>query len=446
MTRQEICSLNIAELARAYRKNTLNAQEVAEAYLESINENNEAIYLKVTSERALSQARHADDLFSQGIDLGPLQGIPLALKDVIGTKGDVTTAGSKALAQSNLPAGKDALVAKRLSEAGAVFLGKTNMTELAFSGVGINPHYGTPESTLAKGCIPGGSSSGSAVAVAKNLACAALGSDTGGSVRIPSTFNGLVGLKTTDGDIPTEGIQPLSFTLDTIGPITHTVEDAFILWQGLAARGFKSFRSKGVKGLHLLKATTVVQEGLDKEVADAFDHTCKELSNLGAEVIEKEVPEFAKVQQISSQYGYLAGFESFALYEDLLAKYPNDIDPKVVARVTMNKDKRAVDYVRILLERKQLRKSFWQAYEKFDAILAPTVPILPPRISFLDEESEYFRANSLCLQNTLLFNFLGVPAVSVPCVRGKPIGFMIATKENQEHLSLSIAHAVEKLE
>ncbi len=445
MDSQEICSLGIAQLARAYRQGIINSQKVTEVYFEAINKYSR-IYLKVMPERALSQAKRADDLFDQGVDLGPLQGIPLALKDVIDTKGDITTAGSKALAKSNLPAKEDALVAKRLDELGAIFLGKTNMTELAFSGIGINPYYGTPESILAKGCIPGGSSSGSAVAVARKLACAALGSDTGGSVRIPSAFNGLVGLKTTDGDIPTEGIQPLSFTLDTIGPIARTVEDTFILWQGLAARDFKVFRSKGVKDLCLLKATTVVQEALDEEVAEAFDNTCKQLSYLGAKVIEKEVPEFAKIHQIIGRYGYLAGFEAFAFYEDLLAKYSDDIDPKVVARITMNKDKMAADYVRVLLERKNLRKNFWQAYEKFDAILAPTVPILPPRISALSKENEYFHANSLCLRNTLLFNFLGVPAISVPCLKGKPIGFMVATRKNQEDLALNIAHVVEKLE
>ena len=234
----DIFSLTLSELARAYRTGELSAAQVTEAYLGRLEPS--PIYRLITEERALAQAKRADEAFSRGEDKGPLQGIPIALKDLMDTAGEVTAAGSTVLAK-NPPAAQDCPAAMRLDEAGAVFLGKTNMTEFAFSGLGLNPHYGTPGNVLDSARVPGGSSSGSAVAVAKGLAVAAVGSDTGGSVRIPAAFNGLVGLKTTDGAVPVEGCVPLSTTLDTLGPITKTVEDAWHVWRVLAGQPAAAF-------------------------------------------------------------------------------------------------------------------------------------------------------------------------------------------------------------
>ena len=204
----DITQFTIAQLSNAYQKKELSPTEVTKAYLNKLEPaDTPSIYRLVTEARALSQAKQAEQRFMKGMFLGPLQGVPIALKDLLDTEGDVTAAGSKVLAE-NAPATEDSPVAARLDAAGAVFLGKTNMTELAFSGLGINPHFGTPGNALDESRIPGGSSSGSGVAVAKGLACAAIGSDTGGSVRIPSSFNGIVGLKTTNGVIPKDHVVP----------------------------------------------------------------------------------------------------------------------------------------------------------------------------------------------------------------------------------------------
>ena len=225
-------TLTAVELGEAYRRGQLTPRGVTEAYLEKSAPGK--IYREVLADRARAQAERAQRQFESGIDVGPLQGVPLAMKDLIDLEGTVTAAGSRALA-SGLAASADAPAAARLDAAGAVFLGKTTMTELAFSGVGINPHYGTPPNAFDPARIPGGSSSGSSVAVALEQACAAVGSDTGGSVRIPAAFNGLVGLKTSEGAVPTDGCAPLSMTLDVIGPIARNVADAWIVYRALAA-------------------------------------------------------------------------------------------------------------------------------------------------------------------------------------------------------------------
>jgi aspartyl-tRNA(Asn)/glutamyl-tRNA(Gln) amidotransferase subunit A len=254
-------TLSLGELAHAYREGSLTPTGVLDAYLDRLEIG--PIYRLLTPDRAAGQAREAERLFAAGVDIGPLQGVPLAIKDLLDTRGDVTAAGSTVLSR-NPPASEDSPVAARLDAAGAVFLGKTGMTELAFSGLGINPHYGTPGNAADPERIPGGSSSGSAVAVASGLACAAVGSDTGGSVRIPASLNGIVGLKTTDGLIPIDGAVPLSTTLDTLGPMARTVSDCWTLLQAMRAAPPRPLPT-APSGLTFLAPTTVLQEGLDPE-------------------------------------------------------------------------------------------------------------------------------------------------------------------------------------
>ena len=235
---ETITALTLGQLAQRYRDGALDPVGVTEAYLDAIaaHPDGAKVYRVVTAERALRQARAAQRLFERGVDLGPLQGVPLAIKDLVDTAGEVSASGSKVLAERP-PAAQDAPVAARLDAAGTVFLGRTNMTELAYSGLGLNPHYGTPGAAPDRERVPGGSSSGSGVAVASGLAAVAVGSDTGGSVRIPAAVNGVVGLKTTDGRIPTEGCVPLSTTLDTLGPMARTVDDAWEVIDEISADG-----------------------------------------------------------------------------------------------------------------------------------------------------------------------------------------------------------------
>jgi aspartyl-tRNA(Asn)/glutamyl-tRNA(Gln) amidotransferase subunit A len=438
-------TLTLTELAAAYRRGDLSATEVTECYLAKLEPG--AVYRLVTAERALAQARRADERFRQGIDIGPLQGIPLALKDLMDTAGEVTAAGSKVLAEEGSPAAQDCPAAARLDAAGAVFLGKTGMTELAFGGLGTNPHFGTPENALDATRAPGGSSSGSGVAVATGLACAAVGSDTGGSVRIPAAFNGIVGLKTTDKAIPMDGCVPLSTTLDTLGPMARTVEDAFHLWRALAAKPQKALEPLSLAGLRLLAPTTVAQVGLDDEVKVAFEAACRTAEEAGAQLELREVSQFGEIFAAYERYGTFAGMEAWALHEALLERRGGEIDPRVAARIVASRERLASDYIRLTYERERICRAFWETFGTCDAVLTPTVAILPPKLASLASDEAYFEANALVLRNTMLFNFLGVPAVSLPCGAtdaGLSVGLSISVRAGQEAKALGIARAFEQ--
>jgi aspartyl-tRNA(Asn)/glutamyl-tRNA(Gln) amidotransferase subunit A len=427
-------SLTAIQLAAAYRRGELRPTAVVDAYLEAIGPG--PVYRQVLAERAREQAERAERQFDRGVDVGPLQGVPLALKDLLDVEGTVSAAGSKVLA-AGPPATADAPAVARLDAAGAVFLGKTNMTELAFSGVGINPHFGTPPNALDRERIPGGSSSGSAVAVAERLACAAVGSDTGGSVRIPAAFNGLVGLKTSEGAVPTDGCVALSFTLDTIGPIARTAGDAWLLFRALAAlppAPVPVLRSK----LRLLAPTTILQDGLAPEVAGSFRVAVERLRELGHEVVEREVPQLREIEATVARHGSVAAHESMALYEELLEAHWPEFDPRVSGRIVQVRGRSSSDYIRLVLARRRLQREFWLEMTGIDAVLAPTVPILPPRISELAADDAYFEANRLCLRNTSPFNFVGGTSISFP-VDDSPVGIMVAAAPGNESLVVAIA-------
>ena len=430
-------TLTLTELARAYRTGDLTPGAVTESYLAKLEPG--PVYRLVTKERALEQAARAEALFAQNIDLGPLQGVPIALKDLMDTQGDVTAAGAKAFL-NRPPAAQDCPAAARLDAAGAVFLGKTNMTELAFSGLGLNPHFGTPGNALEPARIPGGSSSGAGVAVALQLACAAIGSDTGGSVRIPAAFNGVVGLKTTDESIPTDGCVALSTTLDTLGPLTRTVEDAWYVWRVLSGQDPAPFEPGGVKSLRLLAPSTVLQEHLDEEVATAFKQTCDTLRELGATIETRDVPALAELNGLYGRFGSFAAMESLALHEELLETQTSSFDPRVSDRILASRGRTASDYIRLGFERRRLQREFWASCTGFDAVLAPTVACLPPYLKDLAEDDAYFRTNAQVLRNTQVFNLLGVPAVSVPC--GRMVGVSVAARPREEALILSVADAL----
>ena len=441
----DLRTLDISALAYAYRFADLSPVAVTRAYLDHVEEGN--VYRIVMRERALQQAQTAEDNFRKGIDLGPLQGVPLALKDLLDTEGEVTAAGSAA--RMGYPAAaQDCPAVVNLARAGAVFLGKTTMTELAFSGVGINPHVGTPGCARDDTRIPGGSSSGSGVAVGRQLACAAIGSDTGGSVRIPSSFNGIVGLKTTDGTISNDGVVALSTTLDTLGPLARTVTDTWHLWRALAGYAPQGFMPCSPKGMRLLAPTNILQAGLDAEVATGFAAACDAFEGLGAQVEHTHLPALAEVEALFTDYGGFASYEALVWHEDILQHQLARIDPRVSTRILNAEGLPASQYLKLMYQRPQVQAAFWEACSEVDAIIAPTVPILPPKIDSLGADEDYFRVNSLCLRNTRLFNMLGVPAASVPCAdtdAGLSVGFMIAVRPHQEALALSLAYALEQV-
>jgi aspartyl-tRNA(Asn)/glutamyl-tRNA(Gln) amidotransferase subunit A len=435
-------TLTLKQLADFYRTKKLSPVEVTQTYLKKLRV--DSTYLKLLPERALAQAKCTEEV-ARGVDDGFLQGIPIALKDLLDTKGDVTTSGSKVLAEGKA-AQEDAALVQTLDKAGAIFLGKTNMTELAFSGIGMNPHYGTPGCALDKTRIPGGSSSGSAVAVAEGLACAAIGSDTGGSVRIPASFNGLVGLKTTNGQISTEGCVPLSTTLDTLGPITKTVEDAWLLYLAMVDKPFEKLSMPKQK-LNFLVPTTLVFNEVEDEVAIAFEAVCQRLEQQGHTLTRQAVPAFQTIFNLYAQYGSFASHESLALYETMLEQRGDEVDPRVGKRILALKGRSSTDYLKLVYTQKQLIKDFWQTYKNYDAILCPTVAILPPTMKALEDDAAYFKANNLVLRNTSLFNFLAGPSISVPCgttAQGLSVGLMISAEPQREKWVLELASLIEE--
>ncbi len=439
-------ALGVAELGAAYRAGDLDPVEVARATLERIHAHphGHLVYRTLTEARALEQAERARRLFAEGTDLGPLQGVPVAVKDLFDMRGEVTAAGSRVLLDRPAAA-QDAPVLARLDAAGAVFIGRTNMTELAYSGVGINPHFGTPPSALDPERVPGGSSSGSGVAVALGLATVAVGSDTGGSVRIPAAANGIVGLKTTDGRISTEGAAPLSTTLDTVGPMARTCADAWALYAAMTGEP-PDAPAPPPRPPTLLAPTTLLTEGLDPEVAAAFAEVLRTLEAAGHEVRHEPLAALAEAPGLYARYGSFASHEAWAIYERELTERGGEMDPRVTRRIVEYADRPAKDYIRLTRAREALRRGFWAGLDDVAAIVAPTLPIVPPRIADLESDDAYVRANALLLRNTTPFNLAGCPAVSVPCgttPAGLSVGLMIATRPGAEALAMSLARQVE---
>lgn len=431
-------ALSLTDLAAAYRQETLSPVDVVEAYLATIEPG--PVWRVATAERARAQARRAERAFAAGVDLGPLQGVPLAVKDLIDMEGEVSAAGSAARLATVAPASRDAPIAARLDEAGAVLLGRTQMTELAFSGLGMNAHFGTPGGVHDAERVPGGSSSGSAIAVASQQACAALGSDTGGSVRIPAAFQGLVGLKTSDGSLPMEGTVPLSTTLDTIGPIARTLEDAWSLFRALRALPPAPF-PVAAGPLVLVAPRTVLCEDLDPEVEAAFEAGLAALEASGHTVRRPEVPELREAASLYPRYGSFAAHEAFALYEELIERARPPIDPRVARRIVAVRDRPSSDYLRSTYARARLVAAFWDAVRDADAVLAPTVQVRAPRIAELEHDDEaYVRANAAVLRNTTIFNLMAGPAVTIPIApRELGIGGSVAAAPGREAQVLAVA-------
>ena len=438
-------NLDLLSLGAAYRRGRTSATEVTRALLEHAAPG--PVFRLVTPERALAQAARADALFARGIDLGPLQGVPIALKDLIDTLGDVTAAGSAVLADGPAAAA-DATLARRLDAAGAVFLGKTTMTELAFSGLGLNQHAPIPANALDPTRVPGGSSSGSAIAVASGLVGVALGSDTGGSVRIPAAFNGLVGLKPTVGSLPLDGVVPAVPTHDTVGPIATTVRDAWHAWRALLGAEPGWFVPIDVTGLELLAPANVLLDELEDEVGNGFERAVAALEALGARVVRRDVPALEAIDATFGRLHSINSIEYGTVHGPLAERAAGRMDPRVVRRLRASAGCPAAAYLDLLAERARLKRAFWQEVGSAAAVISPTAPILPPpREPLLRSDDAFDRANRMAVRNTRVANYLGAPSVTVPAAdtaHGLSVGFMVTARDGAEHLALSIAAAVER--
>src|SRR5882762_1908650 len=346
----------LASLAADLEGGRTAARKLVEECLAKIAEpsgEGERAFIHVDKEGALGAADAMDRLRKAHAAPSPFAGIPVSIKDLFDIKGQVTRAGSRALEEDARPAEVDAPVVARLRRAGFIVIGRTNMTEFAYSGIGINPHYGTPKSAWQRsvGHVPGGSSSGAAVSVVDRMAHGALGTDTGGSCRIPAAFNGIVGYKPTQRRIPLDGGVPLSFSLDSYGPLANSVACCATLDAVLADEPELPLQPRPVKGMKLAVPTTVALDDLDDAVAKTFDRALQALSRAGALIERIEVPEFLDVGLMSAKGGFAAS-ESYAWHRYLIASKGDVYDPRVYSRILRGEGFLAADYIELLKARR----------------------------------------------------------------------------------------------
>jgi aspartyl-tRNA(Asn)/glutamyl-tRNA(Gln) amidotransferase subunit A len=438
----------IATLATELAAGRLKSRDLLEDCLSRIEDpagQGRIAFVKVSAATARAQADAVDRQRAAGVSLPQFAGVPIAIKDLFDIRGEVTTAGSRVLL-SKPQAQRDAPVVELLRAAGFIVIGRTNMTEFAFSGLGLNPHYGTPLNVFerATGRIPGGSSSGSAVAVADVMAPASLGTDTGGSCRIPAALNGIVGLKPTAQRVSRAGAVPLSTTLDSVGPLARTVECCALLDAVLTGAAIEAPESFPVAGLRLLLPTSIVLDDLDTHVAADFDRALELLSRAGASILRAPLQELARIPELNANGGFSAP-EAYEWHRELLEKHQDGYDPRVAVRILKGREHSAADYLRLGRERVELCEQVRKLTSNYDAVVMPTVPIIAPPVRALDADREYFRMNGLMLRNPALANFLDRCAISLPMHRrgNAPTGLMLMGEHLDDRRLLAVARAVE---
>ena len=403
------------------------------------------VFTHLWAESALASARHADAQRRSGVRLGPLAGLPVTIKDLFDVAGETTTSGSVVCA-SEAPATQDAPPVAQLRASGAALLGKTNMSEFAFSGVGYNPHWGTPansaDATLAR--IPGGSSSGAAVSVGLGLAVAGLGSDTGGSLRIPAALCGLVGFKGSQSRVTRQGAMELARSLDTVGAITRSVDDAWLIDAVLSGQAL-SVRQRSVKGLRLAVPITLMQDELDADVSKAFAHTLGRLSAAGALIDEVAWSELSEIATLNAPGGF-SPVEAYAAHRHRLATDGARFDQRVAQRMALGQGVSAADYLTMIDQRHAWIGRSNQALQSFDAVICPTVPMVAPAIdATCASDAAFFAANRLLLRNTFAINYWDGCAISLPCQApgDLPVGLMLALANGHDAELLGVAKAIE---
>ena len=439
MIDSRIASLITQPIARL---DALSRRALTDACLDSA-EVSASVFTRFYPEAARLAAAHADAMYAAGVAApSRLAGLPVSIKDLLDVAGEPTLAGSVVLSDA-APAAHDAPVVVRLRAAGAAIIGKTNMTEFAYSGVGLNPHHGTPSNPAdaVTARIPGGSSSGAAVSVAAGMCVAAIGSDTGGSIRIPAALCGIVGFKPTARRVPTTGAIPLSTTLDTICAMTRSVEDC-ILVDAILAGQHLPVPPLPLAGLRLAVPQTLVLDDMDPHVAASFAAALACLSAAGARISECPLPQLAQYLE----FGYFSGAEAFAWHRTLLATRAGGYDQRVAKRINLGAALSAADYINLLAARNAWIVQMEALVAPWDALLMPTVPIVAPPIADLEASQEvFFRYNSLLLRNTAAFNLLDGCAISMPChAPGTlPVGLMVAGPAMADARILAVACVVE---
>jgi len=444
---------SISELGPRLRRKEISPVEITReclAHIEKLNPSLNA-FITVTEESALAEARAAEDEIVRGIWRGPLHGIPIALKDLIDTAGVRTTSAS-ALHENRVPS-EDAEIVRRLRQAGAVLVGKNNLHEFAYGGSSLVSRFGDVHNPWDVNRITGGSSGGSAASVPSGMCCAAIGTDTAGSIREPASLCGCVGLKPTFGRVPSRGVIPLSASLDHVGPLAATVSDAAIVLQAIAGYDPDDITSSDVpvadyvsavredtKSLRVGVPRAYFFEDLDAEVASAMEHALRGIETLvrGVREVRVEVPTDRTLQAA----------ESYAYHAQNVAENAELYQAETLRRIRTGEKVSAADYIRRRSELEQERRTIRKIFSAVDLLVTPTTPIPAPAIAELKATPDALRPAELkLLRNTRPFNVWGLPAISVPCgftQSGLPIGLQIAGPHWREDLVLRLAHAYEQ--
>jgi aspartyl-tRNA(Asn)/glutamyl-tRNA(Gln) amidotransferase subunit A len=437
----------IEDHVQALQAGRTTARAIVETCLSRIGEGEgRRAFVKVYADQARAMADAMDALRRGGRAPSRYAGIPFSVKDLFDVAGEPTPAGSLALADAASADATATVVARMLAQ-GFIPLGRTNMTEFAFSGLGINPHHDTPRGPWDRetGRIPGGSSSGAAVSVADGMALGALGTDTGGSCRIPAALCGIVGFKPTARRVPMAGVLPLSPSLDSVGPLAPSVACAAVVDAVLAGETPVAITPFALAGLRLALPDNFMLEGMDDIVGTAFERALTTLRDAGVVIARVGFAEFDDFLRVNTGGGFSAA-ESYAWHRRLIAEKGPIYDPLILKRIARGEHQSAADYIDLLTARRRLIASFNVHTAGYDALIMPTVPVVPPKISDLTEEAEFSRVNSLLLRNNAVGNFLDRCAISLPIHRHgeAPVGLMLMGETMGDARLFAIAAAVEK--
>lgn len=409
---QDWLKMTAADLGRGIAKGRIDPIDLCDAYIDAIETHPLArrIYARTTCDRARAEAEAASARARSGTRRGPLDGVPLSWKDLFDTAGTATEAGSRLLA-GRVPE-RDAQVLANATAQGLVCLGKTHMSELAFSGLGLNPLFETPPCVNFPDAVAGGSSSGAATSVAFGLAAGALGSDTGGSVRVPAAWNDLVGFKTSPGRLPVAGVVPLCPSFDTLGPLCRSVEDAALITAAMGAGPAPDLRGASLAGARVLVLETVALDDLRPAPAQAFDHAITRLERAGARVERGTIPEVAEAMPLSA---ILYTAEAYGIWQDRIEAAPDLMFPQILERFRAGATHRAADFVAAWQRLDALRRGWADRVAGHDAVILPTAPNLPPDAArLLTDEAYYVTENLLTLRNTRIGNLFGLPGLTLP--------------------------------
>ena len=441
----------LIELMRALEEGAITARALADSALAKAGDpagEGARIFIALDADWVRAEADAVDRARRRGRHPSPFAGIPVSIKDLFDVRGEVTRAGSRVF-DGHAPAAADCAAVARLRARGFIPFGRVNMTEFAYSGLGLNRNFGTPASPWDRATrrLPGGSSSGGAVSVADGIVPATIGTDTGGSCRIPAAFCGIVGLKTTSHRVPRTGVVPLSETLDSIGPLAGSVDCCAVLDGVLSGAEAAAEPALRARGLRFGAVRNYVLEGLDPEVAEAYERALQHLADAGVMVESVTIPVLDCLPEINRNGG-LVGAEAWAFHRGYVEKAAERYDPWILSRFEAGRRQSAADYIALKRTRAKVMAEVAALARQFDALVWPTVAIVPPAIAPLEADPELqTQVNLKALRNTAVANFLDRPALSIPCHQAgaAPVGFMLVGSRGHDRRLLAVAKGIEEI-